>query len=130
MPATHGAILRISSITVVGAISTLMVTAVMPPIIADQSDRAIVNAPVTLVTAPIEGDIESIEQRLGQPVEPQDVIARISNPRVDRSALIQLEERGWGQATARSGAEQEILRSRLSAGSRQRNRPAEAATRK
>jgi multidrug resistance efflux pump len=96
MPATHGTILRVSSLTVVGAMSALMVTAVMPPIVADQSDRAIVNAPVTLVTSPIEGDIQSIEQRLGQSVEAQDVIARISNPRVDRSALIQLEERASG----------------------------------
>jgi hypothetical protein len=48
----HPVILRVSAIGVAGILATLMVTAVAPPIVADQSDRAVVDAPVTLLTAP------------------------------------------------------------------------------
>jgi hypothetical protein len=49
----HQAILRVTAIGVAGLLSILMVTAVAPPMVADQSDRAVVNAPVTLLTAPM-----------------------------------------------------------------------------
>ena len=52
----HSTILRASSLVVASILSLLMITAVVPPIVADQSDRAVVNAPVSLLTAPIEGD--------------------------------------------------------------------------
>jgi hypothetical protein len=51
----HPVILRVSSLAVASVLSLLMITTVVPPIVADQSDRAVVNAPVTLLTAPIEG---------------------------------------------------------------------------
>ena len=54
----HPAILRVSSLVVGGILSVLMLTAVVPPIVADQSDRAVVDAPVTLLTAPIDGEID------------------------------------------------------------------------
>jgi hypothetical protein len=46
----HPAILRVSAIGGAGILATLMITAVVPPIVADQSDRAVVDAPVTLLT--------------------------------------------------------------------------------
>ena len=92
-PSRHPAILRVSSLVVGGIISLLMVTAVVPPIIADQSDRAVVDAPVTLLTAPIEGEIDSLTARAGYPVEAGAALARISNVRLDRGTLILLEEK-------------------------------------
>src|SRR5450631_2287537 len=50
------------------ALSTLMLTAVLPPLVADQSDRAVVNAPVTLLTAPINGEVEQLTARPGSDV--------------------------------------------------------------
>jgi multidrug resistance efflux pump len=92
-PSRHPAILRVSSLVVGGVISLLMVTAVVPPIVADQSDRAVVDAPVTLLTAPIDGEIESLTAIPGNAVEAGTTLARISNVRLDRGTLISLEEK-------------------------------------
>jgi hypothetical protein len=56
----HPVILRVSSLVVASILSLLLINAVVPPIVADQSDRAVVNAPVTLLTAPIDGEIDSL----------------------------------------------------------------------
>ena len=61
----HPVILRVSSLAVAGVLALLLLNAVVPPIIADQSDRAVVNAPVTLLTAPIEGEIDSLTMSPG-----------------------------------------------------------------
>jgi multidrug resistance efflux pump len=70
-----------------------MVTAVVPPIVADQSDRAVVNAPVTLLTAPISGVVDALPAITGGDVRPGDVLAQVSNPRLDRGTLISLQEK-------------------------------------
>ena len=56
----HPMILRVSSPVVASILSLLMLAAVVPPIVADQSDRAVVNAPITLLTSPIAGEIDSL----------------------------------------------------------------------
>ncbi len=89
----HPTILRVSSLVVAAVLSALMVTAVVPPLVADQSDRAVVNAPVKLLTAPINGDIDSLSATPGREVNAGDVLARISNPRLDRTTLIMLEQK-------------------------------------
>ena len=89
----HPAILRISAISVAGLLSVLMLTAVAPPIVADQSDRAVVNAPVTLLTAPIAGEIEAMTAVPGKDVRNGERLAQIRNRRVDRGTLISLEEK-------------------------------------
>ncbi|MHC2334142.1 HlyD family secretion protein [Bradyrhizobium sp. USDA 4454] len=89
----HQGILRISAVGVAGLLSILMLTAVAPPIIADQSDRAVVNAPVTLLTAPISGEIDSLTALPGHDVRDGDTLAQISNPRLDRWTLISLQEK-------------------------------------
>jgi multidrug resistance efflux pump len=89
----HPVILRVSSLVVASVLSLLMITTVVPPIVADQSDRAVVNAPVTLLTAPIDGEIDSLTMNPGHAVEAGDSLARISNVRLDRGTLISLEEK-------------------------------------
>ena len=86
-------ILRVSSLVVAAILSALMVTAVVPPLVADQSDRAVVNAPVKLLTAPINGDIDSLSATPGREVNAGDVLAQISNARLDRTTLIMLEQK-------------------------------------
>jgi multidrug resistance efflux pump len=66
---------------------------VVPPIVADQSDRAVVNAPVTLLTSPIDGEIDFLTMSPGRTVEAGDSLAQISNVRLDRGTLISLEEK-------------------------------------
>jgi multidrug resistance efflux pump len=89
----HPAILRVSSLVVGGVLAILLVTSVVPPIVADQSDRAVVNAPLTLLTAPIDGEIESVSKNVSNAAETGDSLARISNTRLDRGTLISLEEK-------------------------------------
>ncbi|MGY2989080.1 multidrug resistance efflux pump [Bradyrhizobium sp. USDA 4518] len=89
----HPGILRISAIGVAGLLSVLMLTAVTPPIVADQSDRAVVNAPVTLLTAPISGEVGLLTVLPGRDVRDGETLARISNPRIDRGTLIALQEK-------------------------------------
>jgi len=89
----HPVILRVSAVGVAGILSTLMVTAVIPPIVADQSDRAVVDAPVQLLTAPIGGEIGSLDANPGSNVRAGDRLAQVANRRLDRTTLISLEER-------------------------------------
>jgi multidrug resistance efflux pump len=89
----HPVILRVSAVGVAGILSALMVTAVIPPVVADQSDRAVVDAPVELLTAPIGGEIGALNANPGSNVRSGDRLAQIANPRLDRTTLISLEER-------------------------------------
>src|SRR6202790_2946659 len=89
----HPAILRVSSLIVAALLSLLMLTAVVPPIVADQSDRAVVNAHLTLLTAPVEGIIDVLSGVPGREMHPGESLARISNSRLDRSTLISLESK-------------------------------------
>src|ERR1700736_1628164 len=89
----HPMILRASSLVVGSILSLLMLTAVVPPIVADQSDRAVVDAPVTLLTSPIDGEIDSMAITPGRTVEAGDSLAQISNVRLDRGTMISLEEK-------------------------------------
>jgi multidrug resistance efflux pump len=89
----HPAILRVSSLVVGAVLAILLVASVVPPIVADQSDRAVVNAPLTLLTAPIDGEIESVSKNVSNAAESGDSLARISNARLDRGTLISLEEK-------------------------------------
>jgi multidrug resistance efflux pump len=84
---------RITVLTVAVVLAALILTSVLPPLVADQSDRAIVNAPVTLLTAPISGDVKSLTPLAGERIAANDRIAEIVNSRVDRSTLIVLEGR-------------------------------------
>ena len=86
-------ILRVSSLVVAGILSLLLINAVVPPIVADQSDRAVVNAPVTLLTSPIDGEIDFLAANPGHSVEAGDLLAQISNVRLDRGTLISLEDK-------------------------------------
>jgi hypothetical protein len=92
----HPVILRVSSLLVTSMLSLLLIDAVVPPIVADQSDRAVVNAPVTLLTAPIEGEIDSLTMSPGHAAKAGDSLARISNVRLDRTTLISLQEKAGG----------------------------------
>ena len=89
----HTRIIRATAYSVASVLAILMTTAVLPPLVADQSDRAVVNAPVTLLTAPIAGEIATLSAKIGQRVEPGETLASIRNTRVDRTTLVTLESK-------------------------------------
>ena len=82
---------RALALTVATVLAMLLLTSALPPLVADQSDRAIVNAPVTLITSPIAGDVKSLTPRAGERLAANAPIAEIVNSRVDRSTLVVLE---------------------------------------
>ncbi|MGE7156195.1 HlyD family secretion protein [Methylorubrum rhodesianum] len=89
----HGRLVRVSSVGLASVLAILIGTSVLPPLVADQSDRAVVNAPVTLLTAPIAGDIGAIPVAAGDTVERGSLVAQITNDRLDRATAIQLAGR-------------------------------------
>jgi biotin carboxyl carrier protein len=82
---------RIVVLAVASVLAALVLTSVLPPFVADQSDRAIVNAPVTLLTAPISGDVKALMPLAGDKLAANERVADIVNARVDSSTLVVLE---------------------------------------
>src|SRR4051812_49571984 len=78
----HPIILRSSAFVIATVLSLTMITAVVPPIVADESDRAVINAPVTLLTAPIDGEIETLSARLDQAAGKGGLLGRVFEGRV------------------------------------------------
>jgi multidrug resistance efflux pump len=90
---SHHSIIRLTTYSVVAVLALVLVSAVVPPILADESDRAVVNAPIILLTAPIAGEIASISVRAGQMIGQHEPVAHIQNRRIDHTTLITLEEK-------------------------------------
>ena len=90
-PIDFKGLVRVSSVSVASVLALLVATSILPPLVADQSDRAVMNAPVTLLTAPISGDVLSMQANPGAPVDRGTKLAEIGNSRVDRSTAIQLD---------------------------------------
>ncbi len=61
----HGRVIRATTYCVASLLAVLMLTAALPPIVADESDRAILNAPITLVTTPIAGEVSALSAKCG-----------------------------------------------------------------
>jgi multidrug resistance efflux pump len=89
----HGRIIRATSYCVASLLAVLMLTAALPPIVADQSDRAILNAPITLLTTPIAGEVSALSANVGDRTSQGRTIAEVKNTRVDRTTMIALESR-------------------------------------
>ncbi len=87
----HSRFIRLSAYSVATVLAALLLTATLPPLVADQSDRAILNAPVTLLTSPIAGEVAAMNVALGARIAENTTVAEIQNKRVDRSTLITLQ---------------------------------------
>jgi multidrug resistance efflux pump len=88
------------------AISLLLAS--LPPILSDTSTRAVVNAPVVLVTAPIDGELDKLLAEPGDPVAGGQIMARMRNDRLDRSTLIGLENQTQGTRISLQGLHERI----------------------
>ena len=89
----HERVVRVSSFAVAGVLGLLVVTSVVPPLVADQSDRAVVNAPITLLTTQIAGEVKDLAVSPGQRLDADQTVGRIVNERVDRTNQITLESK-------------------------------------
>jgi hypothetical protein len=89
----HGRVIKTTTYCVAFLLAALMLTAALPPIVADQSDRAILNAPITLLTTPIAGEISAFSANVADKTSHGATIAEVKNTRVDRTTMIALESR-------------------------------------
>lgn len=88
---SHTRVVRVSAYSVATVLALLMTTATLPPLLADQSDRAVINAPISLLTAPIAGEMTDVSASIGKRLGLGDSVARIHNGRIDRTTLITLD---------------------------------------
>ncbi|WP_144439929.1 HlyD family efflux transporter periplasmic adaptor subunit [Methylobacterium sp. AMS5] len=88
---SHTRVVRVSAYSVATVLALLMTTATLPPLLADQSDRAVMNAPISLLTAPIAGEMTEVSASIGKRLRMGDSVARIHNGRIDRTTLITLD---------------------------------------
>lgn len=89
----HSRIIKAAAYPVAGTLTVLLLTAALPPIVADQSDRAILDAPVSLLTTPIPGEVSSVSASVGTHMAASAPLAEVSNTRVDQTTLMNLKSR-------------------------------------
>jgi len=87
----HAKVIKFTTYSVASVLAVLLLTATLPPLVADQSDRAILDAPVTLLTSPIAGEVTALNVKTGSSIPKGTVVAEVENKRVDRSTLLTLQ---------------------------------------
>ncbi len=97
--------LRGTTYITAGTLGALILSAAMPPLLTATSERALVNAPVITLTAPIAGMVDPISLGEGEDLPADAAVARIDNPRIDRATLTHLEIRLVDVADKRDHAE-------------------------
>ncbi|WP_404863279.1 HlyD family efflux transporter periplasmic adaptor subunit [Georhizobium sp. MAB10] len=73
-----------------GALVSTMAFAMIPNQFFIVSEKAVVNAPVNLITSPIYGRIDDIRLEVGAAVQPGFVAAVMSNPNQDQTSVVGL----------------------------------------
>ncbi|WP_133123911.1 HlyD family efflux transporter periplasmic adaptor subunit [Phyllobacterium zundukense] len=79
----------IASYGVLGVLATVFTSSVLPPIFTSSSVRAVVNAPVSSLTSPINGTVTSMAGKKEDFYE--GPIVTVQNERVDRTTFIGLQ---------------------------------------
>lgn len=105
----HRAIIKAAAYPVAMLLAVLLLGAALPPIVADQSDRAILDAPVTLITTPIPGEVSATYGAAGAHPKANAPLAEVTNGRVDQTTLMTLQGRAVGLREAWETAHGEKL---------------------
>lgn len=73
-------------------VAVLAITAALPPIVGDETDRAVLDAPVTFLTTPISGEVAGVTPAAhADGGGPLNVL--VHNTRVDRTTLMNFESK-------------------------------------
>lgn len=91
--ALHHGIIKVTAYSVASVLAVLLLTAALPPLVATQSDRAILDSRVTLLTTPISGEVSSLRTTVGERTGSGGLVAVVQNTRVDETALITLSSK-------------------------------------
>lgn len=78
---------RILGYSFVAALFLVVILAAVPNTFFIVSTRAVVNAPVQLISSPIYGRLDKLSLQVGQAVTSGDVMATVSNPNQDQTSL-------------------------------------------
>jgi multidrug resistance efflux pump len=85
--------IRTASSVVAIVLALMAATLALPPLVTARSDRAVVNAPLVLLTAPISGEVQSVAIEAGGEAKQGEALFSLENARVDRSTAIQLSQK-------------------------------------
>ncbi|MER5170404.1 hypothetical protein [Thioclava sp. GXIMD2076] len=85
--------MRVFSYSAASVLGLLMVSNTLAPVLTTRSERAIVNAPSYLITAPIDGVVQGMTMNTGSRLRDGETVARIRNVSVDQAKLVELRLR-------------------------------------
>ncbi|MBB3637616.1 HlyD family secretion protein [Variovorax atrisoli] len=81
---------RIAGYALLAFVLWLVVTTLIQPLVSRQATRAVLQAPVTLVTSPISGVVTQMSVRALDKVDAGAVVATVQNPTINRDILTTL----------------------------------------
>ena len=84
---------RLVGLGVLGFIVWLLLSTLLMPLVSASATRAILNAPVILLTTPIDGVVSSLEVKPGTTFSQGQKIALVENPRANQETLLTLQTR-------------------------------------
>ncbi|RON08630.1 hypothetical protein BK659_14735 [Pseudomonas brassicacearum] len=84
---------RLVGLGVLVFIIWLLLSTLLMPLVSTSATRAILNAPVILLTTPIEGVVNSLEVKPGSTFAQGQKIAVVENPRANQETLLTLQTR-------------------------------------
>jgi multidrug resistance efflux pump len=84
---------RLVGFSVLFFIVWLLCSTLFMPLLSSSATRAILNAPVILLTTPIDGVVSSLRIKPGEAFEKGQTIATIENPRANQETLLTLQTR-------------------------------------
>jgi multidrug efflux pump subunit AcrA (membrane-fusion protein) len=84
---------RLVGLGVLGFIVWLLLSTLLMPLVSASATRAILNAPVILLTTPIDGVVSSLEVKPGMTFSQGQKIAVVENPRANQETLLTLQTR-------------------------------------
>ncbi|WP_460045203.1 HlyD family secretion protein [Pseudomonas sp. S2_H01] len=84
---------RLVGFSVLFFIVWLLFSTLFMPLLSSSATRAILNAPVILLTTPIDGVVSSLRIKPGEAFEKGQTIATIENPRANQETLLTLQTR-------------------------------------
>lgn len=84
---------RLVGLGVLGFIVWLLLSTLLMPLVSASATRAILNAPVILLTTPIDGVVSALEVKPGATFVQGQKIAVVQNPRANQETLLTLQTR-------------------------------------
>lgn len=84
---------RLVGLGVLGFILWLLLSTLLMPLVSASATRAILNAPVILLTTPIDGVVSTLQVKPGTTFTQGQKIAVVENPRANQETLLTLQTR-------------------------------------